>query len=80
MLKFTHGDAKQTPPTQSSIFHMRTHRCDVQNKHLLLFVTSLVVVQLQGKSIRLSKGLPIEILVEALKERQRSEVEAIECA
>ena len=28
----------------------------------------------------LSKGLPIEILVEALKERQRSEVEAIECA
>ena len=73
-------DAKQTQPTQKARYDLRAHISNVQNKHFLCFVRSLLVrlmkqtSSLPGSSN--SKGLTI--VVEAPKGRKPSEVEANE--
>ena len=74
-------DAKQTQPTQKARSHLRAHICNVQKKHFLCFVTSLLAVRLMKQTSRIigssnSKGLTI--VVEATKGRKPREVEANE--
>ena len=74
-------DAKQTQPTQKARSHLLAHISNVQNKHFLCFVRSLLAVRLMKQTSSFpgssnSKGLTI--VVEAPKGRKPSEVEANE--
>ena len=73
--------AKQTHPTQKARSYLRAHICNVQKKHFVCFVTSLLAVRLIKQTSRIigssnSKGLTV--VVEAPKGRKPSEVEANE--
>ena len=74
-------DAKQTQPTQKARSDLRAHICNVQKKHFLCFVTSLLAVRFMKQTSRIigssnSKGLTI--VVEATKGRKPRGVEANE--
>ena len=44
MFKCAYGGAKQTQAMQKAQSYMRMHVCNIQNKHLLCVVTSLLAV------------------------------------
>ena len=74
-------DAKQTQPTQKARSHLRAHICNVQKKHFLCFVTSLLAVWLMKQTSRIigsSKSKGLTVVVETPKGRKPSEVEANE--